>query len=760
MTWQLDACSVCHKPAIAFAAVEFGTHYRHESTHKSAWHWATGGASQLYFAGDRPHAGTQLHIIEGETDTHALHAVGLPVAGILGASHIVKALARLDQTGFLGEYSEVIVWRERGKGGETFIRGARKACGDLGFTLRIADWPLEAGDARELLAMCAAADRVTLSDDEFGGAHSHLKLCAAIESGHERVAKLADSFRQQIADITRDAPYAGASNHEVIDQATALPVAKVELPGGWRLSDRLGVEIDAGDHGWRRVIPTPLVIDAVEVDAHEGAERLALRWKDRGSDKFLSAPREVVSSARRIVELSRHGLPVTSENARGVVRWLHELEHVNVLPRITVARRAGWVNSRHLHRASDMSLDELSGSSRLLSGLEAAGSAEESEAFVRRIVETHPMASCMCAASLAAALLQPLRMRGFALHLWGDSRAGKTSALKLALSLWGDPIRLMGSWSATANAIEAHAATLCDLPCALDELQAAASVDHVAQTIYALANGVGRARATVTGELGAQRQWRTVALTTGEMPLLPEDAHDGARTRTIDIHAAPFVGASADADAARAHDTSERAYGHIGPLFAQWDLLSPVNVSSLRDEHASACEALRAQVVGDVPPIKLSSAGAMVVALHWLRNHVAADDGHSAVDVVAGMLSLATRQATDDDAHGSATWKVCQQVMHIVASRSVDFTPQGREQLGRIDAPGPGEIALEHVAWLTVPTMKLACQEAGVPYRRATALLHEAGVLQSRVAAVVSGVMGSPTRLFRVSLDKAQEVAR
>lgn len=760
MTWRLEPCGVCRTPSIAFDAHGQGTHYRHEAASDVRWHWSKGVSSPLYLAGARVHEGAQLHAIEGETDTHALHAVGLPVVGVLGARHIGKALDLLVEDFAPLPFDEIIVWRERGTGGDNFIAGAREAAVRLGFVLRIADWPLEAGDARELLAQAAERDRVTLSDDGFGGALSHLKLCAAIEAGHERVAGVAAAFRQQVVDITRDASYAGAASVEVIDTATATTVAALEIPGGWRLSERLGVEIDAGDVGWKRVLPAPLVIDAVEVDAHDGHERLALRWKARGRDHFVSAPREVVAQTRRIVDLSGNGLPVTSENARGVVRWLHELEHANELPRATVARRAGWVMGRHLNRAVDMSLDEGSGSARLLSGLEARGEADESADFVRRVLERHPMAACMCAASLAAALLEPLRLRGFALHLWGDSRGGKTAALKLALSLWGDPIRLMGSWSATSNAIEAHAATLCDLPTALDELQAAKSVEHVAQTIYALANGVGRARATMTGELGAQRQWRTVTLTTGEMPLLPEDAHDGARTRTIDIHAAPFAGEGAGVDAAMAHDVSERAYGHLGPLFAEWSLLSPANRSMLREEHESAIEALRERTLGEVPPIKLRSAGAMVVALHWLREQVAADLGRSAVDVVAAMLSVATSQAADDDAHGSQAWKVAQQIMYLAASRSIDFTPAGREQLGRLEVPEPGEAPRERVAWLTVPTMKMACERAGVPYRRATTLLFEAGVTETRLAEVTSGVMSSPTRLFRVSLDRAQGVER
>lgn len=766
MTWQPSTCSVCSRPSIAFEAVGGGTHHRHEDSHDVRFHWSAGGSSPLYLAGPNPHAGRTLHIVEGQTDTHALHAIGLPVAGVLGAGRIGAALALLDEMGLLRDYAEVMVWRERGVGGDKFVEGAREAMASMNFVLRVAEWPLGVDDARDLLAQAAAAHRVRLSTDAFGGALSHLKLCAVIERGDERVASMARAVRERLLPIVMDAPYAGVAQVEIMDTPTAKAVATVEVPPGWRVSDRLGIEIDGGDVGWRRVIPTPLLIEAVEIDAHDGGERLALHWKARGRDQRASVPREVAASARRIVDVAAQGLPVTSENARGVVKWLHELEHFSPPATAVVARRAGWAMGRHLHAASDMSLDDGTGSARLLSGLAERGEVDESTDFVRRVVERHPMAACMCAASLTAALLSPLGLRGFALHLWGDSRGGKTAALKLALSLWGDPVRLMGSWSATANAIEAHAATMCDLPTALDELQAAKSVEHVAQTIYALANGVGRARATVTGDLGTQRQWRTVVMTTGEMPLLPEDAHDGARTRTIDIHAAPFAGPDAGPDAAMAHDVSERAHGWIGQAMMRDVILSPANRSMLRDEHDEATTALYERLgdrAADVPPIKLRSAGAMVWALHWLGRYVGATDAQPASAVVAAMLAVATDQSREDDSFGSPTWKAANSILDLIAERPDAFNPHvaSREVLGVAPTTSAGELDIGGgTAYLTTRGMREACKRAGVPYAKARGLLHAAGVLEDSQASPRRGVMAQPVRCFAVSLDAIETVER
>lgn len=770
-TWETSHCSICSKPALAFAAFGKGTHYRHEASHEDRFHWARGGASPAYVPGGELLPGRALHVVEGETDAHAFAAVGLPVVGVLGSSSLVKALAAIGVER-LAAYGEVVVWRERGEGGDKFVAGARKAMRDMGLTVRVADWPLGVEDARDLLGQAAAAHRVRLTDDEFGGALSHLKLCAVIErqrtagSGDARVAAVAVAFLERVGELARDARYLGASAVDLVDAPTAQVVAQVEVPPLYRVSERLGVEREDSESGYVRVIPTPLLIEAVEVDAHDGDERLALHWRARGRDMHASIPREVAASSRRIVDVAARGLPVTSENARGVVRWLHDLEHFSPPPRATVARRAGWALGRHLHDAVDMSLDAGTGTARLLSGLRTAGDEDESIDFVRRIVEHHPMAACMCSAALAAALLSPTQMRGFALHLWGDSRAGKTASMKLALSLWGDPIRLMGSWSATPSAIEAHAAALSDLPTALDELQAAKSVEHVAQMIYSLANGVGRARATITGDLGTQRQWRTVVLTTGEMPLLPEDAHDGARTRTIDIHAAPFAGASASTDAAAAHDVSERAYGWIGRAMMSEPIMSPANRRLLRDEVDAVIGELRAALgsrVEDVPAIKLRSAGLMAWSLRWLTRHVGATDARPAVSVVAAMLAVATDQARSDDAYGSPAWKAANAILDLIAERPDSFTPHSgsREVLGYVATSSSGQIATDtDTAYLTVRGMRLACERAGVPYAKARSLLHQAGVLSESNAVVRRGVLPQPTRCYEVSISAIEGVQR
>ena len=50
-------------------------------------------------------------------------------------------------------------------------------------------------------------------------------------------------------------------------------------------------------------------------------------------------------------------------------------------------------------------------------------------------------------AALAAPLVCLLGMESGGFHLFGDSRDGKSTAARLALSVWGNPSTLMVSWT-------------------------------------------------------------------------------------------------------------------------------------------------------------------------------------------------------------------------------------------------------------------------------------------------------------------------
>ncbi|WP_270804657.1 DUF927 domain-containing protein [Aeromonas sp. QDB66] len=142
--------------------------------------------------------------------------------------------------------------------------------------------------------------------------------------------------------------------------------------------------------------------------------------------------------------------------------------------------------------------------------------------------------------AFAAPLLSLVGMEGGGFHLKGESTDGKTTIMKAAASVYGNPDRYSQTWRATGNAIEGIASRRNDALLCLDEL---GELDgrEAGQVAYMLANGQGKGRSKQDGELRERKAWRLLFLSTGELSLEDHAASAGHRTqagmevRTIQI---------------------------------------------------------------------------------------------------------------------------------------------------------------------------------------------------------------------------------
>ncbi len=145
------------------------------------------------------------------------------------------------------------------------------------------------------------------------------------------------------------------------------------------------------------------------------------------------------------------------------------------------------------------------------------------------------------ACGFAAILLHPAGAESGGLHFVGESSTGKTTALKVAASVFGAPDYLQ-RWRATTNGIESLAALRSDTLLVLDELS---QVDpkEAGEIAYMLANGSGKARAGKNGAARSRQEWRLLFLSAGEVGLAQhireagKKAKAGQTVRLVDIPA-------------------------------------------------------------------------------------------------------------------------------------------------------------------------------------------------------------------------------
>lgn len=135
----------------------------------------------------------------------------------------------------------------------------------------------------------------------------------------------------------------------------------------------------------------------------------------------------------------------------------------------------------------------------------------------------------------------------FALHLTGDSAQGKTQAAIAAMMTLGDATEkstranLYRTWNMSAQAPAALAHQLGILPLYFDEAATSQkSPEEFTQTIFDLAQGTERQRATVTGDVDEVERWECCILSTGEMRLSAKSGLVGVRRRVQELYA-PFA---------------------------------------------------------------------------------------------------------------------------------------------------------------------------------------------------------------------------
>jgi putative DNA primase/helicase len=225
------------------------------------------------------------------------------------------------------------------------------------------------------------------------------------------------------------------------------------------------------------------------------------------------------------------------------------------------------------------------------------------------------------ACAFAGPLLRPAGVESGGFHYRGDSSSGKTTALKVAASVYGGAGYLQ-RWRTTDNALEAIAAQHSDCLLILDELS---QVDPktAGECAYMLANEQGKARATRTGTPRARQTWRLLFLSAGELGLSDHMAEGmkrikvGQETRMADIPADAGAGLGAfenlhgfeGGSAFARHITGQAAsvYGAPGRAWLEW---LTTNADTLKARIREASATLAAQIVPEAASGQVERVGA------------------------------------------------------------------------------------------------------------------------------------------------------
>lgn len=193
--------------------------------------------------------------------------------------------------------------------------------------------------------------------------------------------------------------------------------------------------------------------------------------------------------------------------------------------------KTGWHNKSFILPHTTIGTDEiLFQSTGLLSHAYAnKGAASQWKDNVAKLATGNSRLVFAISSAFAAPLLNLVGFESGGFHFRGDSSAGKTTALRVAASVWGG-LDYMQRWRATDNGLEGLAALHNDGLLVLDELsqcppQAAGSI------AYMLANGQGKVRAGKSGAARTSLTWRLLFLSAGEISLSQHMAQAGQKAK-------------------------------------------------------------------------------------------------------------------------------------------------------------------------------------------------------------------------------------
>tara|TARA_R110000751_G_scaffold200854_1_gene305698 strand:- start:3258 stop:5396 length:2139 start_codon:yes stop_codon:yes gene_type:complete len=364
-------------------------------------------------------------------------------------------------------------------------------------------------------------------------------------------AQLRERLRTSLGKSQDSRSFKTLANHSDIPK-------NLKLPPGWDVDSSGVYSIRISENGCEErdlLCPSPMIIVGRSVDIHNGETMLKLAWKRASVWIFKTVPRASVMDARPLVQLAKWDAPISSRNAGTLVQYFSDFEATNLecLPTDNTTGHLGWQTAKgsggFLLGKNQIGLEDKTiqlvpdeGLDRLSDGWAVAGTWEEWLKTIEPAL-SRPMLMTAIYASVAAPLIQVLDAPNFIVDWSGETSKGKTTALRVAASVWGCPDERAGgiiySWDATRVWIEQSAGFVHNLPLILDDTKRSRSNNVVSQVLYDFAFGQGRGRGSPNG-VRKQARWRSVLLTTGESPATGFSEDAGTRARVISLKGAPM----------------------------------------------------------------------------------------------------------------------------------------------------------------------------------------------------------------------------
>ena len=400
---------------------------------------------------------------------------------------------------------------------------------------------------------------------------------------------------------------------------------------------------------------TPVIISEKQYNVDTQTEKIQISFRYYDHWVHAVCKRSEAFSARNIIALTDRGLNASSESAKFLVKYLQALEAANPnIPVVHAVSKIGWrpygMNEFIIPSSSKYRVD-MDDDGELSAAFTQCGTLAEWQTAAQEI-RKHSFARFVLAAAFAVPLLRIFKNRNFMIYFWGTSGGGKTAAQRFALSVWGNPTRLMKSFYGTTNGLERAAEYSNDFPLVINERQVMMGnnkQEALESLVYMLEGGHGKVRASKSG-IRKTATWRTIAMASGEEPLSKESSIQGVKTRLIELNAYPVL---PEETAKMVYAIDEEQHGTAGRAFIE-RLLQDAGTAyaEILTARQALIERLRADYPEHFEPhidnVATVAIADMLVSM-WLFGAVPEEAQQDAYDMAAVIMAeLPTRREISD----------------------------------------------------------------------------------------------------------------
>lgn len=272
-----------------------------------------------------------------------------------------------------------------------------------------------------------------------------------------------------------------------------------------------------------------------------------------------------IADAKNIINLANKGLDVDSNNRSELVQFISMYMRLNNLPTNKIVSRLGHVKGHFIHPLIDNDVKLIiheEGYKRLAEAFKIKGTLKEYSDTVFNEIKNSSMAMMFVYASLGSILLHDFNVEPFIVDMASKTSTGKTTAIKVASSVWGTN-NLISEWNTTKVNLERKAGIMNSFPLIYDDTRKAPHY-QLADIVYQFSGGRSKGRGNIHS-IDIEKTWQNILISTGETSIVEYGQEKaGISARVITLQDNPF---KEDVNLRTLYDGLENNYGQLGLEF-------------------------------------------------------------------------------------------------------------------------------------------------------------------------------------------------